>query len=468
MDAAKRTRTRVQQLTSLLLFLAAIGLLGYLANTFRIEADWTAGNRNTITEASRRQLEAMPGPIRFTAFLPPGADLRRAVEAQVRRYQRFKDDIELVFVDPTANPDKVREMGISASGEVVVEYQGRREKLRVLSEPAITSALQRIAVAGEQWVVFLTGHGERRIDDNGAAGLAQLAEALREKGLKVRELSLVESPTIPDNTAVLVLASPARTLLEGEQKLVTDYVRGGGNLLWLNDPDDDAPIPPLAEALGIRWQRGYAIFPDYELLGTGHPAFFLAFEYPVSPVTRELFEITLFPLVQAVRHEGKDSQWNVQPFLRTGERVWLETGPIRGELSFSAEEGDLPGPLDIGLLLTRQAPAEAQGEGTDGEDGKDEAGTGRRGQQRVAVVGDVDFLTNAYLPQLGNRQLALNLVQYLALRDAQLNIDIPKAPDASLYLPPWAVITIGLVFVGVLPLALLGFGVGRWWLRRRS
>ena len=56
--------------------------------------------------------------------------------------------------------------------------------------------------------------------------------------------------------------------------------------------------------------------------------------------------------------------------------------------------------------------------------------------------GDADFLANAYLGEVGNQQLGLNLVQWLASRDAQLNVDVPKAPDTSLLLPGWAMSSI--------------------------
>jgi hypothetical protein len=58
-------------------------------------------------------------------------------------------------------------------------------------------------------------------------------------------------------------------------------------------------------------------------------------------------------------------------------------------------------------------------------------------------------------------------VQWLASRDAQLNIDVPKAPDTALYLPGWATMAIAGFFIAVLPAGLLGFGIVRWALRRR-
>ena len=69
---------------------------------------------------------------------------------------------------------------------------------------------------------------------------------------------------------------------------------------------------------------------------------------------------------------------------------------------------------------------------------------------------------------LGNQQFGINLIQWLASRDSQLNIDIPKAPDTALSMPGWAVIAVSIGFVALLPLLLIGYGVVRWVVRRRK
>ena len=468
---SQKKKILMQQLTSGLLFVAVIALIGFLSVRFKVEADWTAGNRNTISDASVQQLKSMSDPITFTAFISPSADVRQAIEGQIAKYQRFKSDIELSFIDPSTQPQKVRELGIGAAGEVVIEYQGRSENLRALSEQTITTALQRLAYAGEQWVVFLEGHGERRIEGDEPDSLAMFTQVLRDKGLKVRGLNLAKNPGIPDNTSVLVVASPQRNLLPGEQQIIADYVKAGGNLLWLADPEYDAGLQPVAEVLGVEWQDGYAIFPDFQMLGTGHPGFFLSFDYPPSPVTQGLYDITVFPLVRSISWQA-DSGFVVQPFLKTGPNSWLETGPIGGNVTFDEAEGDIPGPLDIGVHLSRsvtpESTAESSEEGPDGaESAEEQSEPAEAKSQRVALVGDSDFITNAYLAEISNQQLGLNLVQWLASRDEQLNIDIPEAPDNALYLPPWAIIALAACFVLVLPLGLIAFGVTRWVIRRR-
>ena len=465
---SQKKQILIQQLTSGVLFVAVIALIGFLSVRFKVEADWTAGNRNTITEASVKQLDSMADPIQFTAFISPSADVRAAIETQIAKYQRFKSDIELAFIDPSTQPQKVRELGIGAAGEVVVEYQGRSENLRALSEQTITTALQRLAYSGEQWVLFLEGHGERRIDGDAPDSLALFTQVLRDKGLKVRGLNLAKNPSIPDNTSVLVIASPQRNLLPGEQQIIADYVKDGGNLLWMADPDYPTGLEPVAEVLGIDWQDGYAIFPDYQLMGTGHPGFFISFDYPPSPVTQGLFDITVFPLVRSISWQA-DAGFVVQPFLKTGPSAWLETGEVGGNVVFEESAGDIPGPLDIGIHLTRKLnpPAEEASDAEADEGTEESAKPAEPKSQRVALIGDSDFISNAYLAEISNQQLGLNLVQWLASRDDQLNIDVPTAPDNALYLPPWAVIALAAVFALLLPLGLIGFGVARWVIRRR-
>lgn len=450
-----KNQTRIQQTISVALFVGVLIMLGWLSMRYKTEVDWTAGKRNSLSAASEKQLAAMPDPIKFIAFVGSGeAELRHGLEFDIARYQRAKKNVSLEFIDPSAQPQKVREMNVAASGELVVEYQGRRENLRASTEPVITTALQRLTYSGEQWVVFLEGHGERSIaDTQSQAAISKFAAALSAKGLKLQSLNLTRTPKIPDNTSVLVLASPASRLLPGEVTMINEFVKKGGNLLWLADPDYPAGAEELAKTLGITWQNGYAIFPEYKVLGTGNPGFYAATDYPPNPVTQGLEQVTLFPLVRSLVADAK-SGWDAKPLLKTSELSWLATGDLSAGVTHKMDK-DIAGPLNIGMTLTREIkdPADAKA---------------KPRLQRVVLIGDADFLSNAYVGELGNQQLGLNVVQWLASRDAQLNIDIPKAPDTSLYLPVWAVWLIGIGFVVALPLLLIGVGVGRWIVRRRK
>ncbi|MES1940841.1 hypothetical protein T5B8_11382 [Salinisphaera sp. T5B8] len=440
-------------LTCVLIVIAAL-LAGALSQRFSVSADWTAGNRNSLSSASQQVLDALDaGPISFVAYIYPGP--RRAeVRERLARYTRASSRVTLEFVDPARDPQQVRALGIGDQGALQIRYQGRSQTVTDFSEKSVTNALQKLSVAKNQWVVFLSGHGERSPSDTSNGGYSELAAALDAQGLTTRSLNIAEAAAIPDNAAIVVIASPQRALLPGEVRMLRDYVARGGALLWADDPGPRYGLEPLARDLGLRWLPGTLIYPDFRELGTGHPAIALVANYPNTPITDNLTQIGLFPYAGALARadDAPDNDWQAQTFLRSSTRSWLETGPLDGQqsLTFEPDQGDTRGPLDIGIALTRAVNTDA-------------------GQfaQRVAVVADSDFMTNGHLDRLGNRPLALALFQWLGFRDAQIAVDVAKAPDTRLQLSPAQIRGFWWVYVLILPFVLLGFGLWRWQRRRR-
>ena len=457
---------KYQHTLSIVLLVAIATLLVFVSNRYSWDADWTHANRNSLTEASKRVLDAMPGTIEFTAFEYPGPE-REGIRTRIDRYRRYRDNVALTFGDPAANPQKMRERGVRRAGEGRVSYEGRSRTLDDLSEQTVTNALQQLSASGEQWVVFLTGHGERTPADEEQGGYSTLAKELDSQGLKTRTLNLAETPTIPDNTAVLVIASPQRGLLPGEVEMVREYVAGGGNLLWADDPGQRYGLSPLAEDLGLRWRDGTVIYPDYRELGLKHPAIALVIGYPEHPITKRLDSLSLFPFAGglAAAENGNDAGWQAKPLVRTPSRSWLETGTLDAEqVTYDEDSEDAVGPVTIGMAVTRKRPAGDEGGEADGET---ETDNGKPSQQRVVVMADSDFLANGYINTAGNLDLGLSIFQWLGNRDKQIAVRVPPAPDSSLQLAPWQGRAIWYLFVIILPLALLAVGVGRWWLRRR-
>src|SRR3546814_1205166 len=76
----EKNQVFAQQFFNALLIVVVIGLLGFLSMRFKTDIDWTAGNRNTLTAASVKQLKAMPDPLTFYVFAPSGAETRNAIE----------------------------------------------------------------------------------------------------------------------------------------------------------------------------------------------------------------------------------------------------------------------------------------------------------------------------------------------------------------------------------------------------
>jgi ABC-type uncharacterized transport system involved in gliding motility auxiliary subunit len=445
-----RRTLRLQSWAFVVLFLTVIGLLAWLSTRYNIEADWTAGGRHTLSAASSELLKQLDGPVTLTSFSREDdlSGLRKRTQGLVARYQRVKPEIILNFVDPDLEPERVRAAGITLDGELLLEYGGRRENLKAIGEQALTNALQRMMRSGERRVLFLSGHGERKFDGEANHDLGQWGRALIEQGFRFAPINLSIDPAIPADTAVLVLANPQAALLSGELQLIQQYLHDGGNLLWLSDPQEQNNTRALADQLGLNFLPGTIVDPTGQMLGIGHPAFVIVPEYPAHPVSEALATLTLFPKAHAIE-VAEEKEWRALPLLNTLPRSWAELGQLEGSIAF--DEGvERSGPLTIGMLLSREL-------GTDEE----------LKQQRVAVLGDGDFLANAYLGNGANQELGNRLLNWLSHDDSHITIAPRTSPDSRLTITPTLSLLIGFGFLLVIPALLIGSGLVIWWRRRR-
>lgn len=459
LDRRSHRRLRLQNVLFVLLVLGLVGMLGWLSQTWRYTADWSQAARNTLTAKSRDVLDIVDGTIRMTAYVGPQPVMRRSIRDLVERYRRAGASVELEFVNPETNPGLARELGIRRGGELIVRHGEREERLQRISEQSITNALARLTRDSTRWVVFLQGHGERKPHGDANFDLGRFGERLGQRGFQVQTLRLAQMPHIPDNTDLLVIASPRSAYLPGEMALVRQYVRDGGHLLWLSEPArSDAGqareerLPGLATDLGIRRRDGVVVDAGARLFGTDTPDFAVVDDYGDHPVTAGLEQLSLFPQAVALEAAGTRG-WSHTGLLRTRAESWTETGPIEGEIDFDASAGEARGPLTLGFA-GRRGPSQS---------GDEPAPVG----QRIAVIGDGDFLSNAYLGNGMNLDLGMRLVNWLVGDGGHVNIPPDTAPDARLDLPWAAVVALGFGFLLVLPLALLATGLVIGWRRRR-
>ncbi len=450
-----RRATRLQNIVFVLLLLVAVGLLAWLSTRHNYHADWTADARRSLSTASVQLLAKVDGPLTVTAFARDDRQLRQGISDLVERYKRYKPAISLSFVNPDAEPQKVRELGVTSDGELVLSYHQRNERLKPfeMNEQAMTNAVQRLLRAGERWLVFLEGHGERRAHAEANHDVSLWVKELESKGFKARGVNLADSGVIPDNTSVLVIAGPQVDLLPGEVKAVREYLDRGGNLLWLSDPGSLHGLEPLATQLGVHFLPGTVVDLATQLLGIQSAAIAAVTNYSPHPITRDFSLLTVFPLAVGLSIEP-GSPWQASVFLQTGTSSWQETGPLANEVQFD-ENQDIRGPLNIGVSLTRERGA------VTGDAGHEAP------QQRVVVVGDGDFLSNRYLGNVGNLDMGMNIVNWLSADEQLIAIPSKTALDTGLTLSPVQLSVIGFGFLMGLPAVLLVSGLVIWWRRRK-
>ena len=439
-------------LFGLLLVLAAAAI-GYLGTRYAYRADWTANGRTSLSAESRAVLAKLGGPVEIVSYANPQGDLRQTVAGFLQRYQMVKPDLTLRFVDPQLDPAKMRELGITVDGALILHYKDREQRLDELSERSLTNALERLLRGSDRIVAFVTGDGERRADGQANADLGTFMMQLEARGMRAVPLNFAQVGAVPEHTDLVVLASPSLALPPGAVHALVGYVQNGGNLLWLTEPaNDDLGLDPLAAALGVRVLPGVLVDGSGTALGLHDPRLIALGDYPPQAITRGFALTTLFPQVSALAQVTQGG-WAIQPFLRSGAQSWTEFQPIdntkASDIRFDAASGELKGPLDFGFALSRLSPSPDKSE------------------QRAVVIGDGDFLSNSFLGNGGNRALGERVFDWLLGDDKLVELPSRGAPDRLLEISQTELNMLSFGFLVALPLLLLLIGGLIAWRRRR-
>lgn len=433
----RHRRRLVHGLRVLALLGATCGLLK-LANDHHRIFDWTGNHRHSLSPASVAAVAAVAGPIAVSVYLPEQHAGRERAKALIARYQRLAARVELRFINPADVPDLMRKEEMR-EGEMVVSASGRQERVRGLSEAAVTDALARLARGEQAWLGFITGHGERSPTRAANFDLADFASGLAPRGIRAREISLIELRAVPDNISALVIASPQTDFLPAEISLIENFIARGGHLLWLLEPDLPPSLQALGTALGLQASTQTLIDPAAEAMGLKDPTLALVLRYEPHLALGQFAATALLPRAAPVIVKVP-AGWTAATLFNSGQGSWGESGKVESQVAF--DDGlDAPGPLPLAVALTR-------------------------GQQRVVLVGDGDFLSNTYLGNGGNRELGIRLVEWLSANDALIKVDAVPAPDRELALAPWQIGVIGGGFLLGLPGAFLLNSLCLWWRRR--
>ena len=421
----------------------AIALCNYADSHNRV-IDVSRLASNSIDEKSVAVLDLLDAHISVTAFVPDNAALRRGVADFFGRYQRHKTDLQVAFVDPREDVQIARKLG-ARLGEIVLVYEDRIERIQRLSESDMTNALARLARGRDRYITFLAGNGERQVGRAANRDASEFASYLEQRGLRVRAFKLGALASIPNNTAVLVIASPQAAYAPGELDEINRYVAGGGNLLWLSEPDQPAEMSALARALGVEHLSGTVVDP-VGLTKFRNPAYAAVLDH-VEHATLAGFDQTLvFPYAAALV-ATPNIDWQATTVAHTGPEAWTENGTFEGNVGFDAAD-EIQGQLNLVVALTKQ----------------------RRGaaEQRVIVTGDGDFLSNTFVENLGNRDFGRRLLEWLAADDALIDIAVAEIPDGVLDIAMWQRMAIFMVFAVLVPLSLICNGTLYWWRRRHA
>jgi len=436
-----------------LLLLGTASGLGYLATRYPVQRDITHNANNSLDPGSVEVLRQLSGPVNITVYATEQdarlGDIRKIIREFLSLYQRYKPDIKLVFIDPEKEAEKTRTAHIQLNGEMVVEYAGRSEHLTQINEQVFTSTLLRLAHTRDQTVMYMDGHGERKLDGIANHDLGSpFGAKLKQNGFRLNSLNLALAQEVPANTSVLVITQPQLDLMPGEVNKLLRYIERGGNLLWLVDAEPMHGLERLAEKLDLLLPPGIVIDPAATEMNAP-PTWSLGATYPPHAITRNFNLITAFPSARPLIW-NENPEWQHHVLVEAAPRGWVSRNAAGINASKDKQrfdkQHDTPGPAIIAVALQRNINDR---------------------DQRIVVVGNGAFLANSFAGNAGNVDLGVNMVNWLAGEEHLITLQPRAAKDSSLMLSKTQLNVISIGFLLGLPLLLAGMGMFIWWKRRK-
>jgi ABC-type uncharacterized transport system involved in gliding motility auxiliary subunit len=265
-------------------------------------------------------------------------------------------------------------------------------------------------------IVFLTGHGEKSLHNEEQSGLSRAKVALIKQGYAVESRALLETDPIPENTSVLVITAPTRSIPEGGQQLIQGYVGNGGHLLILADPQSDNSLTQLTRRWGVELGKGIVV-DTRDRLGRGSPTALLIRTFTGHDITDEFTIPVFLPVSRYLEFDPvQGTQWEFVSLAQTSSESWAEMD-LENKSPELNPEVDVKGPFTIAAALTPKTAMDTT-----------------KPQSAIVVVGNSAFATNGYLHYPGNTDFFLQIMAWLAQEDQLVSIT-PKEPAFRPFVP---------------------------------
>src|SRR5215475_128609 len=400
--------------------LAVVFILYNLAVQHNRRFDVTQAKRFTLAEQSIKLLRGLPYPIKVIGFYSLAERDCEMFTDLLKQYTQNTDKLSYEVIDPDRQPAIAKQYDITAYNTVVVEGNGKKEKISRVDEAALTNAILKVTRNTKKVVYFVTGHGEPALTDSDRTGYSVAKQALEEQNYTVQELVLARQPQVPDDAAVVIVAGPRRDLLESETEALSTFLGRGGHLLVMLDPEAVPDLVAFVKRYGIEVGNDVVIEtnPLGRLIG-GDYLMPVVMTYEPHAITKELGNVmTIFPVVRSVQ-VAKELPPGItaQGLAMTSTESWAETdlkAMHEGHVAFDPDS-DRRGPISIAVVATINAakPGTSASTSESSEQSEPEKSATPRAA-RLVVFGDSEFANNSLFPVQGNGNLFLNTVSWLA------------------------------------------------------
>ena len=483
-----RTGIKVSIGLQIVAVLVIYALVNYLSFLHYERRDFSRSQKFSLAGQTRAVLKEFKKPLEVIiisspTFLSPVSQIfgdLRSLMNEVLFNKR--EGLRIEYVDPTRNLSRIQDLQAkykltSLDNLIILDYEGRHRLLNIAEmgdfdltplaqggqpvllafrgEQVLTSALLALLKPDSETVYFLTGHGEPSADRE----LSNLSEAISQQNAVVKTLSLSSADAIPPDASALILVAPKSDLDEREEAVLGVWLRKGGKMLVLLDPNSSTPrLHALLANSGIIPRDDRVLRLIQLPLATGILRDVTAHVLPNAEVTRRLEGMNiLFPgATQSLGFDqplAQQEKIRIRPLVEAAEEFWGETAYLPNQPGGVAYQDGIDNgqPLIIGASADRDAVE------------NDRVGIQ---SSRLIVMGSSQFAYDAGLSRPG-LDLIVGCVNSLIDRGSVSGITPKNATRFALQLTDIQLSRLALLVIVGIPALAAVLGLLAW-LRRRA
>lgn len=425
------------------LLFAIFGVANYWAYKHPKQLDLSAIKLNSLTEQSTNVLKEMKGPIVFKMFARKSESM--AWMTLLDYYRIEKPQIQIEKIDIDVRPDLVGDYQIDNLATLVIEYNGKRQKVTERDELNITNGLIKISRNNDPVVYFVQGHGEGDITSQSNEGLKFIFEAAKNSAVDIRPINLLTTQEVPFDAKTLVLWGPKTAMQASELKVLQKFLDRKGNLLVAIDPDLNGDNHTALRNLLNNYKiiiRNDIVIDRKSFVNGSNGSIPLMDHFEPTEITKNFKGQVFFPLTASLEPIPDD----VLPDVKGSVTVVTASTPFPdswGETSLNeiakqemiyTPKVDRPGPLP--LMLMYEGP-----------------------ENKIVAFGNSTFVINAYVKYGNNYSLFLNSLSWLAGEDRLISFNLPIIQSEPVFI---SAPQMGIIFyfsVLFSPLALFGLAI---------
>jgi len=456
--------------SSVLLLLAILVGANWISARQNKRWDLTAAHQFELSEQTKQILSKLQKPLSIKVFYgnQVSADPFRD---KLSELEYVSKQVKVEYIDADKNPLEAKGAGIDQYGTILFGYDGRTEKTTSSEESEIANALKKLIEGKAKKVYLVQGHGEHDTagtDQN--TSYSAIQTALQSDNFEIAKLTLAQQSKVPDDATMVIIAGPKTDYLQTEMDALRGFLRRGGKLFMLLDPQDKVDAPPLTNLIALAKEWGIDVGNDLILDPLGQQIAGSAgapVAMPVQhPITDKLNQITAYPLTRSITPiQGGTNGKLAQKLLETSPQSWAEADfkslmnpspdkPVKPTRDL--DKGDKPGPISIAAAASAAAPDAPPPATPDAP----------KQESRVVVVGDSDFISNRAINFGANKDLFLNMANWLAQQENLIAIRSRDPEDRRLTMTQDQSDRMFYITVVIIPALLFLNGVWVWWKRR--